>query len=138
MSGPRRLALALFAAYLATAIPVGLVKAARRLGRAAIHIGESPRDARRRVYGKAYSEAVEAIRRAIPRDAAYGLVDGDPDPLLGTPFWLRFDLAPRRAVELNRGLSPPSGLRWVVATHGSDPPVLLTADRYVSTLEHRP
>jgi hypothetical protein len=105
------------------------------VARLARFAGEGPRDRRRRFSAPAYVDAIDAIRRAIPADGAYLLVNADPRDGPRTDggwLWVRFELAPRRAV-----LAPPAGgplaaadLRWeVVARAGGAPPELYDRSR---------
>lgn len=128
-SGPlvSSLALGLFAAYLAVAVPWALFKSAQS-GRLALRVaGETPLEERSRTYGPDYARAIEEIRRTIPRDGAYLLVNGDPREE-GGPLWVKFDLAPRRAVFLGKlnelddiervRKRIPRAARWVVIAYG--------------------
>jgi hypothetical protein len=74
------LALALFTAFLAVSLPpalsrsLDLLKLARRLR------DEPVLDQRVRVWGASYTIAIEEIRRIIPRDASYVIVESEPSP----------------------------------------------------------
>lgn len=77
---------------------------------------------------------------AIPPGGDYLLLDGGEE-LQGATYWVRFELAPRRARyvgrlsemsgqtgplrELRQALSRPDGPRWVVVALPHDPAVLL-------------
>ena len=140
------LALALFTAFLAVSLPpalsrsVDFIKLARRLR------DEPVLDQRVRVWGASYTMAIEQIRRIIPRDAAYVIVEGEPSPA-GAPLWVRFDLAPRRAIFLGQmaRLGSPQRARrripriatWVVVAHDSRAPELMTRSRFLHLLEER-
>lgn len=145
------LALALFAAWLAVAVPWSLLKAARS-GRLALRVaGETPLEMRQRTYGPVYAEAIEEIRRTIPPDGAYILINGNPEEE-GGPLWVKYDLAPRRAVFLGKlhelddverlRKRFPRAARWVVIAHGSyGRPQLIERFRFIRQLrgqEKRP
>lgn len=134
----RRLAtavLSLFGLFLLVALPHAGGRGVVRTGRAFLRAEESPLEERRRMFGAAYADGIEAIRRQIPEDGAYLLVDGSPEDE-GTTYWVRFDLAPRRAVEggtlqaLQNGRTKvPPDLQWiVVARKDYGAPELLRAD----------
>jgi len=110
-------------------------------------LGESPREERIRSFGLAYVDAIETIRQTLPRDAAYVLVNGDPKDD-GGPLWVKFDLAPRRAVFLGRLRDTddgnrlrkrmPRAARWVVITYGDyRPPLLVERHEFVRRLRER-
>ena len=141
------LALGLFAVQLA----VSLSTAAVATGQAAVRMvrfwGETPYQERARSYSPEYAEGIAAIRRTIPRDGAYLLVNGSPAEL-GGPMWVRFDLAPRRAVflgELGKLTDPdrlrsrtPRAARWVVISNGEyGRPLLIERSRFVRGLRER-
>ena len=62
---------------------------------------ETPAEARARVAGDDYIRAIDDIRRALPPTEAYLLVEGGR-PQDGGAYWVRYDLAPRRALFLGR------------------------------------
>jgi hypothetical protein len=141
------LALGLFAAFLA----VSLFRAAVETAKNGILLyslrGETPFEERARCYGPVYTHEIETIRRTIPRDGAYLLINGDPGEH-GGPFWVKFDLAPRRAVYLGDldGLGPvdrlkkrmPRAARWVVIAYGPyRRPVLIERYKFVRGLKER-
>ncbi|MFY9823857.1 MAG: hypothetical protein WAM82_20930, partial [Thermoanaerobaculia bacterium] len=90
--------------------------------------------------GAAAAEALDAIRRTIPPGGDYLLLDGGAE-WQGATYWVRFELAPRRAryvgrlseisaaadqlQQLRRSLSLPGGPRWVVIALPHDPAILL-------------
>jgi len=132
----RKLVLAFFLAGLTVSIGWTAAKSVRRLQKAFLYAGESALAERSREFGAPYARKVEEIRRLIPDDGIYGLIDGDADGVkIGGSLWVRFDLAPRRAVflglrkdlpgpaELRRRLPP--GVRWVVIGHDDRPPDLM-------------
>ena len=96
-----RAVLALMAVHVSVAGSAAVVRSLRQLSQAARSLDEDPPAARRRVFGAPYVEAVEEIRRTIPADGAYLLVDAQ-EREEGALYWLRFDLAPRRALFLGR------------------------------------
>jgi hypothetical protein len=141
------LALAAFLAFLAYAVPVVLLRSLREARAARGTAGESAFQERSRTFGPAYTDAIEALRRTIPRDGAYLLFNGDAQEE-GGPIWVRFDLAPRRAIFLGRlrdaGSAPrikrraPRNARWVVIAYGPyRPPVLLERHEFLQRLPAR-
>ena len=141
------LALLLLALHLAISLPAALDRSVQRVSHMLATLGESPREERSRSFGPGYVDAIEQIRRTIPRDAAYVLVNGDPDDE-GGPLWVKFDLAPRRAVFLGRLRDTedgnrlrnrmPRAARWVVISYGDyRPPLLLERHDFVSRLRER-
>jgi hypothetical protein len=136
-----RVALVVLAVHLAVAVPFALARSAKRSLAAARHLDETPREARQRTFGAAYVAAIEEARRAIPEDGVYLLVDAQ-DREEGAPFWVRFDLAPRRALFLGKlsELPPPAKLRArarvvVLATGGRRPPNVLDRATFLRSLE---
>jgi hypothetical protein len=137
----RKLVLAFFLAGLTVSIGWTAAKSVRRLQKAFLYAGESALAERSREFGAPYARRIEEIRRLIPSDptaGVYGLVDGDGDGNgieIGGALWVRFDLAPRRAVylglrknlpgpgELRRRLPP--GVRWIVIGHAAGPPEMM-------------
>lgn len=141
---PETAALALFGALLAVSIPLTLAESAQRMVEAARHAGESEREARERVFGPEWVAGIERIRATIPEGGAYVLVNAvQDDP--GGPYWARFDLAPRRALEAGplAEVTPddvrrrsPRDARWVVITHGPGrSPEALERFRFLQRLE---
>ncbi len=140
-----RVALFVLALHLAVAVPFALARSAKRLLAAARHFDETPGEARQRTFGAAYVAAIEEARRAIPEDGVYLLVDAQ-EREEGAPFWVRFDLAPRRALFLGKlsELPPPATLRprlpararvVVLATGGRRPPEILDRAAFLRSLE---
>lgn len=86
--------------FLAAALPGALQGAWEEVVQAA-SAHESLAEARRRVFGESYTNAIDEIRRTLPADEGYLLVEGGSGMLGGT-YWVRYDLAPRRAVYLGR------------------------------------
>jgi hypothetical protein len=142
-------AAALVALYLAAALPraAGVVGFMLRLpGRTA---GESLPAARARLFGGEYSRAIDLIRRQIPVEQPYALVAGD-SAQSGGVLWVRYDLAPRRAVylgELGRlarvsdigGLRAALGsdLQTVVVAYAGAPPHLYRLEDFLRSLGRR-
>jgi hypothetical protein len=141
------LALLLLALHLVLSLPPVVRVAAQRVSHLYWTWGESSREERTRTFGPDYVSAIETIRRTIPRDGAYVLINGDPlDD--GGPLWVKFDLAPRRAVFLGRLRESddgsrirnrmPRAARWVVITYGDyRPPLLLERHELVRRLRER-
>lgn len=143
-----RLALGLFAIHLG----FSMFEAARASGRTLrllyLAHGETPFEERSHAYGPEYVRAIAAIRRAIPEDGAYILLSGVSEAE-GAPYWVKYDLAPRRAVYLGevRSLQPvdrlrkrmPRAARWVVIAYGDyRPPVLVERFKFVQERKRRP
>lgn len=101
-------ALALLALHLAVTLPGTLGRVWEWTAVSVERAGEDRLAVERRMKGAAYFDAIEAIRRLLPRQAAYGLVAGGRE--MGEDNWVRYDLAPRRAVYLGelRSLPGPS------------------------------
>jgi hypothetical protein len=132
----RAIVLALFAASLLLVLPEMAEIAGKRIAQAVSRLGEDSRQARRRFLGPAYVVAVEEVRRAIPPDGEYLLVDGGMERQ-GAALFLRYELAPRRARFVGRlrdvrdpaqwAKFPPGspGPRWVVVAYPGRPAVLV-------------
>jgi len=142
-----RLALGLFAIYLAASISHAAYDTVRNGRLAYILRGEKPVEERARCYGPGYTEQIEAIRRTIPPDGAYILLNSNPGEE-GGPLWVKFDLAPRRAVYLGNledvgsverlKRRMPRAARWVVIAHGPyRPPVLIERYKFVQAREKK-
>ena len=133
------LGLSLLTAFLAAALHTGV-----RLSQAVALVGEDSAAARRRVQGDAFMDAVEQIRRTVPRDGEYLLVDGSEERQWA-PYWVRFELAPRRARLLGSlrdvpGLvrqaeRQPAGSRWVVIAFYGRPPILIGREDFLRRLK---
>ena len=141
------LALALFAVYLAVSIHHAARVAAGTGLHAYRHRNEPPSAERSQAYGPEYVRAIDEIRRKIPRDGAYILISAVPEDE-GAQFWVKYDLAPRRAVYLGelRSLQPvdrlrgrmPRAARWVVIAQGGyRPPVLIERFRFIQERKRR-
>lgn len=139
------LALTALAVHLAVSVPMALARSAMAARRMVDTRNESTRDSRVRTFGAGYVEAIEEIRRTIPEDGAYLLINGYPGQEEGGPLWAKFDLAPRRAVYLGslRDLGNvdrmrrrmPRAARWVVIVHGNyAPPTLIEHHRFVDQM----
>lgn len=147
LSVPQAVALAAFGLFLATSLPVALGTSANRVLQALRRAGESPEAARVRVFGAPYVDTVDSIRRTIPPDGVYALVDGEPVEE-GAALWVRHDLAPRKAVFLGKmaklpGVKRlrsrvPARARWVVIAYTNGrPPELIERFRFLEELEAR-
>jgi hypothetical protein len=140
----RAVALGVFALYFALAVPPTLLRCVRWTRQAAALAGEDPLAARRRFLTPPYAARIDAIRRTIPRDGEYLLVDGGTE-LEGGAYWVRFELAPRRARWVGRlselpdaatlrGTLPP-GPRWlVIAFRDPVPPILMEREEFLRRL----
>jgi hypothetical protein len=141
------LAIGLLAFFLVAAVPQAMLRALGmlRLAKQAAH--ESDEAARARAYGEDYTRAIDEIRRAIPASGGYLLVEGGR-PQDGGVYWVRYDLAPRRAVYLGhlseltdaRRLRKRIGanLRQVVVAYGPGlAPRLYERYRFVNEIERR-
>ena len=142
-----RLALGLFAVHLALSASYAAYDTVRNGHLAYVLRGETPVEERVRCYGSDYTEQIEAIRRTIPPDGAYVLLNGDPGEE-GGPLWVKFDLAPRRAVYLGNlkdvGSAErmkrrmPRAARWVVIAHGPyGRPELIERYKFVQAREKK-
>ncbi len=140
------LAVALAALFFAAALSTALYRAARMLHDQPQLAGETLTAARARIYGPAYVQAIEQIRGAIDPDEPYLLVEAG-GPGSGGVYWVRYDLAPRRAILLGRldEITPRdlrrqegANLRHVVVSLGQGPPPVLF-DRFAfrALLERR-
>jgi len=135
------IALTLFSAGLTASLAWSVARSARRIEMSFVHAGESPLAERSREFGAPYARRIEEIRRAIPPDGAYALVDGDGAEL-GGAVWVRFDLEPRRAIllglrkdlpgaaELRRRIPPEA--RWVVVAYAEGPPQRMTIEQLLA------
>jgi hypothetical protein len=141
----RALALGIFALFLVLAVPPAVSRSARWMAQAALVANEDLDAARRRSLGDPWVTAIEQIRRKIPRDGEYLLVNGGTE-WEGGPLWVRFDLAPRRArflglwSELSDGdalrRSLPPSTRWVIiAFREPQPPILMEREDFLRALD---
>jgi hypothetical protein len=134
----RAATLALFAASLLVALPQAGRRSRVCIVQAASRLGEDSRQARCRALGASWVAAEEEIRRVIPIDGEYLLVDGGAERQ-GATLFLRYQLAPRRARfagRLSEVADPvqwaanaaglPAAPRWVVVAYPQQqPPVLV-------------
>jgi hypothetical protein len=136
----------LLALFLMSGVSAALLRAGSELYQAA-HAHESLAEARARVYGEAYTRAIDQIRRELPAGDGYLLVEGG-DPGTGGAYWVRYDLAPRRAVYLGRLDELTSGARIrrrlaanlrhvVVAFDTREPPRLYDRYRFIQEIDRR-
>jgi hypothetical protein len=141
----RAAVLALFGIFLASLLPRGLSASLGRIALALRQAGETPAEARLRVYGSAVTAAYERLRRAIPRDGEYLLIDGGTEPQ-ASALWTRYELAPRKARLLGRWDQLPSsevlrrswppGSRFVViALPEGNPPQVMEKDELLAALD---
>lgn len=119
----------------------------RRVRQARRRAGETSLDARRRLFGTAYIDAVERIRDELDPDEPYLLVEGG-ERAEGNALWLRYQLAPRPASflgqideiwdagQVRRRL--PGKVHWViVAQSQTRPPQLIPRHDFLRWLERR-
>ena len=147
----RRLRATVGAAALAALLGVGAVHMIYRSGALLSSAGRwarlTPAEARRRAFGAAYVDAVEAIRRDLPEDAWYLLVPPKDFEATGWAVWLRHDLAPRRPVLIESragrgfrtafGAAAPKWVRWAVLPGDGGVPVLLAREEALARLRAR-
>ena len=91
----------LFGVFLVAAVPWAVLRAAGLLTLPSLFGRESEALARARFEGLEYVRAIDEIRRSLPLDEPYLLVEAGR-PQDGGIYWVRFDLAPRRAVYLGQ------------------------------------
>lgn len=142
----RTLALALFAGFLIASLPQTFRYTRYRIALAASALGEDPSVERRRILGERWVGAIDGIRRTIPADGEYLLVNGGKDWEAG-PYWVRFELAPRRARFLGRLAELPDGAtlrgslppgRFVVIAYREPrPPKLMDREVFLRALDRR-
>ena len=142
----RTVTLALLAVSVLAAVPLTVLRVGRRIAETVPLAGENARGARERLLGAPVVKSLDAIRRAIPATSPnneYLLVDGGEEPE-GATYWVRFELAPRRArfvgrlSEMSEMQAPPSlppGPRWVVVAFPDGPAALLDRDDFLRRLE---
>ncbi len=131
----RTASLALVAGLVVVSAPGALRHTWHRLAEVWTLRGENVADARRRAYGEAYWNRIEALRAEIPKDGAYVL---SKDAVAeGSGYWIRFDLAPRKPIlvapKTSRELhAPPENAPpFVVSVRGPQRlPVLLDAGTF--------
>lgn len=108
---------AVFAAAVAASALPALAPAVATIFAAFDHAPESGPQALARMSGGEYAAAIEAIARRLPPDATYGLIDA-VHLREGGGYWVRHDLAPRRAVYLGslaEVAERPEGARELLA-----------------------
>ncbi|HEV8582255.1 MAG TPA: hypothetical protein VGX68_24555 [Thermoanaerobaculia bacterium] len=98
------------------------------------------REARRKTFGAAYTDAIQTIRRELPSDATYLLVPRSTP--VGWELWIRYDLAPRRPILLQpraggglrgpKGTAVPKWVDWAVVPGDEGVPVLVTRGQLLS------
>lgn len=140
-----RIALLLVAATLSAATLRPVAVSLVRILSAIQGTGTGTLAGRTRIFGSGYTQTVETIRRTLRDTAPYALLEaGSPDE--GGTLWLRYDLAPRKAIELGRmgdlATHPDrferlSGeVRWIVVSHGYGAnPEILDRRQFVALLE---
>jgi hypothetical protein len=132
--------------FLAVAVPLAVLHAGRKVVEAA-QAHESLDEARARVHGVEYTRAIDQIRRELPPGDAYLLVMGG-EPKSGGAYWVRYDLAPRRAFYFGRlddftssaqvRHALPTNLRHVVVAFDSkEPPRLYERYRFLEEIDRR-
>ena len=141
---PATVTLALFGLLLAVSLAWSAGRSVRRIYWAFAYAGETPLEERSRAWDPQYAQAIEDIRRTIPRHAVYALVDADPVEE-GSVLWVRFDLAPRRAIYLGflHDLRNPKTVRtrlirearWVIVASVRRPPVLYERHEFLQALK---
>lgn len=135
-------ALGLCALYLMAAVPLALYRAVKHVILAVEEAHESETAARARIRGEAFVAAVDGIRRTVPAGEPYLLIE-ESDPEEGAANWVRYELAPRRAVLVPGGRGArwlrenvPAGIRWVVVARGDgEAPSLYTRFEYLHRRE---
>lgn len=137
-------ALALFGLFLAVSLAWSAGRSVRRIYWAFAYAGETPLEERSRAWDPHYAQAIEEIRRTIPRHGVYALVDADRTEE-GSVLWVRFDLAPRRAVylgflhELRNAKTVRTRLireaRWVIVASVRRPPALYERHEFLRELQ---
>lgn len=131
--------LCLLALYLALAVPASAARAFRQVREAVHRVREPVAEARARVFGADFVAGVERIRAALATTEPYLLIDGG-DPQEGAALWVRYELAPRRALFIRDPRAGdldwlrrqiPRTVRWVVvAAGGRRPPELYRRYQY--------
>jgi hypothetical protein len=137
------LAAALALVFFAFAVPQALFRGINMLRSEYYLTGETLTAARIRFYGAPYVQAIDQIRQALDPDEDYLLIEAG-GAKQGGVYWIRYDLAPRRAVLLGRieDITPhlvrsaPSTLRHVVvAFDPGEPPRLFDRHTFLTQLD---
>ena len=134
------LGLAGLLAYAAFAVPrivPALEGSQKRVREAGRHLDETEDAVLGRFRTHSYVKAIRRIRATIPRDAAYFLLPGDDGH---GDYFVRFDLAPRRPILLDKpGEAPPGPYDAIVAAFGKERKIVLSDDtpfaEHLKTLE---
>lgn len=131
------------AAFFAAAAPVTLENAVSLVSSARRNARLGAAEARRDLLGAAYVQRLEEIRRLIPEDEAYFLVNGGTVEE-GSHLWVRYELAPRRTLLVgDLSGSRPSHLRlvrrhplrWVVIAYPPGTPArVLPRQRFLAEM----
>lgn len=140
---PRRLTLALLALFAVAAAPAALRNAALSVADA-VAARDGLAAQRERRFGADYVRGIERLRAALPEDGSYLLFDAGTVEE-GARNWVRYDLAPRRAVFGGHlaGLGRPERVRrrlrgkppvCVVAFPGDRAPLAMTHDEFIDWL----
>lgn len=79
--------------------------------RAHDHRYETYREARIRLFGRAWAEGFAAIRERVPEDATVYFVDFQPEALPEAEYFALHELAPRRVVRF--GTHRELSMRWL-------------------------
>ena len=135
--------------FLAVAVPLAALHAGRKVVELveAAQAHESLDEARARVHGVEYTRAIDQIRGELPPGDAYLLVMGGA-PNSGGAYWVRYDLAPRRAFYFGRlddftssaqvrHLLPTNLRHVVVAFDSKEPPRLYERYRFLEEIDRR-
>lgn len=140
---PSVLALVLFASFLWAALPDALDLSDELIEDAFELSGETVIEERSRVWGSFYTQRIEEIRRLIPPSEPYVLINGDAIDH-GAPIWVRFDLAPRRAILLRREALDrprhvrrriPKAARWIIVAYEDRLPEMVEKSQFLRNLE---
>ena len=140
----RAVVLLLFGLFLLTALPRFVRLAYLRI-EGVLFQAPAPGEVRRLVLGPDVAAAYDRIREAIPRDGEYVLIEG-VDPREGSIFWVRYELAPRKALFLGsweqlpasdevRRLWPPGARYAVVSSSQGYAPALLEQRELLADLD---
>jgi len=142
----RALALGAFAIFLAHSGYWTLFRVSNCMRQAAPLFNEDTLAIRRRTLGPSYVRAIERLRREIPRDGEYLLVRDVTEGDGGGAYWVRFELAPRRARFLGdwtalpdgrtlRRKLPPRPRQVIIAFTEPRPPLLMDREDFLRALD---